>query len=291
VAILRCEGSNGDREMAAAFDAVGLEAWDVTMTDLAAGRITLDRFRGLAFVGGFSYADVCDSAKGWAAAIQFSQVLAPQFRHFLARDDKVFSLGVCNGCQLMALLGWVPGNGANHTLAAEESTAKKNLASQPRFVHNASRKFESRWATVRIDTSPSVLLRGMEGSVLGVWVAHGEGRCHFPDASVKRVVDEKHLAPLRYADDAGAATDAYPFCPNGSTDGIAGLCSPDGRHLAIMPHPERAVRSWQWPWTNDAIADVCRRRPDSFSPWLRLFQNAATFLDEDAPALTGLDFM
>ena len=251
--------------MAVAFDAVGLEAWDVTMTDLAEGRITLDRFQGIVFVGGFSYADVCDSAKGWAAAIQFSDVVAPQFEQFRNRKEKIFSLGVCNGCQLMALLGWVPGG-------------VSDLAKQPRFVHNKSRKFESRWSSVRVDASPSVLLKGMEGAVLGVWVAHGEGQAHFPDPDVKQTVLDQNLAPLRYADDSGKPTDVYPFCPNGSDAGIAGLCSPDGRHLAIMPHPERSVRSWHWPWMADDLATVCSQRSDTFAPWIRLFQNAATFL-------------
>jgi len=136
------------------------------MSDLLAGRITLDRFNGVAMVGGFSYADVMDSAKGWAGTIRFHKDLAGQFEAFYERPNS-FSLGICNGCQLMALLGWVPWRGI-----ADEI--------QPRFIHNLSGRFESRFVTVRIEKSPSIMLRGMEGSVLGVWVSHGEGRAHFP---------------------------------------------------------------------------------------------------------------
>ncbi len=172
VAILREEGSNGDREMAAAFHLAGFEAWDVTMSDLAAGRVRLDRFRGLAAVGGFSYADVLDSGKGWAGTIRFDDGLRRQFDAFYDRPD-TFSLGVCNGCQLFALLGWLPWRGLTD-------------AHQPRFIHNASGRFESRFATVTIQDSPAVMLRGMAGSTLGIWVQHGEGRAYFPEGSGAR---------------------------------------------------------------------------------------------------------
>jgi phosphoribosylformylglycinamidine synthase len=254
VAILREEGANSDREMAAAFHLAGLEPWDVTMTDLLEGRIALDRFRGLAAVGGFSYADVLDASKGQAGTIRFNPDLRAQFQAFVDRED-TFSLGVCNGCQLFALLGWVPWRGLADT-------------AQPRFVHNASGRFESRFTTVRIDQSPSLFLRGMEGSVLGVWLQHGEGRALFPDAEVLDRVLAGGLAPVRYADDAGAATEAYPFNPNGSPHGIAALCTPDGRHLAIMPHPERTFLPWQWGWMPRDW------RHFEASPWLRMFQNA-----------------
>ena len=263
VAILRCEGSNGDREMATAFHLAGLEPWDVAVADVASGAVTLDRFRGIAFVGGFSYADVLDSAKGWAGAIRFNDALRPQFEAFRARSD-VFSLGVCNGCQLLALLGWVPGLPACD--AAYET--------QPRFVHNASRKFESRWLSVSVLESPAKLLAGMAGATLGVWVAHGEGRAHFPDADVERAVFDGGLAPIRYADDAGEPTDAYPFCPNGAARGAAALCSPCGKHLAMMPHPERCVLPWQWPYKPPDLPGL-----EAASPWMKLFQNAKTFLD------------
>jgi phosphoribosylformylglycinamidine synthase len=255
VAILREEGSNGDREMASAFHAAGFEAWDVTMDDLVRGRADLARFRGVAFVGGFSFADVMDSAKGWAGVIRFHEALWRQFDAFYARPD-TFSLGVCNGCQLMALLGWVPWRGIADAV-------------QPRFVRNASGRFESRFATVRVEESPAIMFRGMAGSVLGVWTAHGEGRAYFPDPSVLEKVERERLVPLRFADDDGAATEAYPFNPNGSPRGITGLCSPDGRHLAVMPHPERTAFPWQWGWMPESW-----KRALPASPWLRLFQNA-----------------
>ena len=262
VAVLRQEGSNGDREMCAALHAGGLQPWDVAMSDLLAGKIDLDRFGGVVFVGGFSYADVLDSAKGWAATIRYNERLWAMFEAFRTRKT-TFSLGVCNGCQLMALLGWVPGGEADGApLPAEE---------QPRFVHNASGRFESRFSSVKVGPSPAVLLKGMEGSSLGVWVAHGEGRAHFPTPSHFERVKAKQLAPLRYVDDSCETTSAYPFNPNGSPEGIAGLCSEDGRHLAMMPHPERCFMKWQWPWAPPAWKD------HAAAPWLKLFQNAQAF--------------
>jgi phosphoribosylformylglycinamidine synthase len=260
VAILREEGSNSDREMAAAFHLAGFDTWDVAMSDLLAGRLVLDdRFRGLAAVGGFSYADVLDSAKGWAGTIRFHPELRRQFDAFRDRED-TFTLGVCNGCQLLALLGWVPWSGLDDT-------------AQPRFVHNASGRFESRFVTVRVEPSRSLFFSGMEGSVLGVWLQHGEGRAHFPDATVLDRVEAEDLVPLRYADDAGEPTEAYPFNPNGSERAIAALTSPDGRQLAIMPHPERTTLTWNWPWR------PLGWRAHEVSPWLRLFQNARIWCD------------
>jgi phosphoribosylformylglycinamidine synthase len=260
VAVIREEGSNGDREMISAFYLAGFETWDVTMTDLLEGRVTLNQFRGVVFVGGFSYADVLDSAKGWAASIRFNKKVWDQFEQFYFRHD-TFSLGVCNGCQLMALLGWVPWRGISDEL-------------QPRFIHNHSGRFESRFSTVKILKSPSIMLRGMDSAVLGIWVAHGEGLAHFPD---KKIFDETEygLAPIRYVDDDGTITEAYPFNPNGSPAGIAGLCSPDGRHLAMMPHPERTVLTWQWGWMPEDL-----KKSLSASPWLRMFQNARVWCEQ-----------
>jgi phosphoribosylformylglycinamidine synthase len=263
VAIVREEGSNGDREMTAAFHAVGFEPWDVVMGDLVRGRIALRTFRGAVFVGGFSFADVLDSAKGWAGVIRFNRGLRSQFDAFYARPD-TFSLGVCNGCQLAALLGWVPWHG----LADEH---------QPRFIRNASGRFESRFATVRVEASPAVMFRGMAGSTLGIWCAHGEGRAYFPDPEVLDRVEREHLVPIRFVDDAGALTEQYPFNPNGSPRGVAGLCSPDGRHLAMMPHPERTFMKWQWGWMPEPW-----RRDLAISPWLTMFQNAREWSDENA---------
>ncbi len=255
VAILREEGSNGDREMASAFYQAGFDVWDITMTDLLYGSVTLDEFRGVAFVGGFSYADVLDSAKGWAGVIRFNEKLFEQFERFYARPD-TFSLGVCNGCQLMALLGWIPWKGLPDHI-------------QPRFIQNRSGRFESRFSSVAILDSPSIMLRGMEGSVLGIWVAHGEGRLYFPDADVMQATLKQGLAPIRYVDDHNNYSEVYPFNPNGSPSGITALCSSDGRHLAMMPHPERTFLKWQWAYMP---SDWKERL--AASPWLTMFQNA-----------------
>jgi phosphoribosylformylglycinamidine synthase len=255
VAVLREEGSNGDREMTSAFYQAGFEVWDTTMTDLLGGRINLDDFRGIAFVGGFSYADVLDSAKGWAGVIRFNKKIYEQFRKFYEKPD-TFSLGVCNGCQLMALLGWVPWKGIPDYI-------------RPRFVQNKSGRFESRFSTIHIAAGPSIMLKEMTGSTLGVWVAHGEGRLYFPDRDMMQEVLEKGLAPIRFVDDNGEFTETYPFNPNGSPSGITSLCSPDGRHLAMMPHPERTFLKWQW-----AYMPEDRRKNLKTSPWLRMFQNA-----------------
>ncbi len=254
VAILRDEGSNSDREMTAAFYAAGFEPWDVCMTDLLEGRIDLDGFRGLAAVGGFSYADVPESAKGWAATILFNDRLKEMFDTFYGRSD-TFSLGVCNGCQLFGLLGWVPWRG----LEADE---------QPRFVSNISGRFESRWTTVKIEKSQAIMLAGMEELVFGIHVDHGEGRLIFPDPAVQHRVLSEGLAPIFYVDDHSKPTLDYPFNPNGSAAGIAGLCSEDGRHLALMPHPERAFLPWQAHYLPAEMSDL------EVTPWMRMFQNA-----------------
>ncbi|MEJ2144420.1 MAG: phosphoribosylformylglycinamidine synthase [Acidobacteriota bacterium] len=262
VAVLREEGSNGDREMGAAFHLAGFETWDVTMTDLAAGRVALEEFRGLVFPGGFSYADVLDSAKGWAGVIRFNPRIWEQVQTFYSRPD-TFSLGVCNGCQLMALIGWIPW--------PEIPDVRR-----PRFIQNRSGRFESRFTTVTIEPSPAIMLKGMTGSVLGVWVAHGEGQAYFPDTSILEQIEKEHLVPLRFVNDAGRATEEYPFNPNGSPLGIAGLCSRDGRHLVMMPHPERAFLKWQWGW----MPEDWKENLES-SPWLRMFQNARVWCEQD----------
>ncbi|HVP78433.1 MAG TPA: phosphoribosylformylglycinamidine synthase [Thermodesulfobacteriota bacterium] len=264
VALLREEGSNGDREMTSAFYQAGFSPWDVTMSDLISGRIPLDRFRGLVAVGGFSYADVPESAKGWAAAIRFNERLKKMFDDFYRRTD-TFSLGVCNGCQLFGLLGWVPWLGIpDHQ--------------QPRFVQNTSGRFESRWVTVKILESPAIMFKGMEDSILGIWVAHGEGRLHFPDPTLMDEVMTRKLVPVVFVDDEGRrdgkTSTSYPFNPNGSPFGITGLCSPDGRHLAMMPHPERSFLKWQWPWLPESMKDG-----KTESPWIQMFQNARAWCD------------
>lgn len=260
VAILRDEGSNSDREMTSAFYMAGFEPWDICMTDLLAGRVNLDMFRGLAAVGGFSYADVPESAKGWAATILFNEQLQGMFRDFYDRPD-TFSLGICNGCQLFGLLGWVPWQGIERE-------------KQPRFVRNRSGRFESRWVTLRIRKSRAVMLRGMEGLVFGIHLDHGEGRLHFPDRAILDRVTAEGMAPAVYVDDDGMATEAYPFNPNGSVGGLAGLCSPDGRHLAMMPHPERAFLPWQAHWLPESMKGL------EVSPWMQMFRNAHAWCTE-----------
>jgi phosphoribosylformylglycinamidine synthase len=255
VAILRDEGSNSDREMTSAFFAAGFEPWDITMTDLLTGEVDLCQFHGLAAVGGFSYADVPESAKGWAATIQFNEAIKAQFDEFYKRED-TFSLGVCNGCQLFGLLGWVPWR----DIEPER---------QPRFVRNISGRFESRWTTVKVLPSKAIMLTGMENLTFGIHVCHGEGRLLFPDADIEKKVRAEGMTCLAFVDDDGNQTEQYPYNPNGSPDGLTGLCSPDGRHLALMPHPERTFLKWQAHWIPEDLAENI-----AASPWLKMFQNA-----------------
>jgi phosphoribosylformylglycinamidine synthase len=241
--------------MLSAFYSAGFESWDITMTDLLAGGVDLSGFRGLVFVGGFSYADVLDAAKGWAGVIRFNQGLWDQFQDFYNRPD-TFSLGVCNGCQLHALLGWVPWQGIADGV-------------QPRFIQNGSGRFESRFVTVQVQESPAIMLQGMAGATLGIWLQHGEGQAFFPDRKILDEVERTGLAPLRFVNDEGQITEEYPFNPNSSPQGIAALCSPDGRHLAMMPHPERTFLKWQWGYMPRELKERL-----AASPWLRMFQNA-----------------
>lgn len=183
VAVIREEGINGDREMAASLLKAGFDVWDVTMQDLLKNHVTLDTFRGVIFPGGFSYADVCGSAKGWAASLLFHPSLCKQLQQFVTREN-TFSLGVCNGCQLMNLLGWV-GN---------EYTEKGAIY----LDHNLSERFECRWSTVKIENSPSIMLNAMEGSVLGIWVAHGEGRFTFRNKETLETLKRNNCIALRY---------------------------------------------------------------------------------------------
>ncbi|XP_018052547.1 PREDICTED: phosphoribosylformylglycinamidine synthase isoform X3 [Atta colombica] len=260
VAVIREEGINGDREMAASLLEAGFDVWDVTMQDLLENQITLEVFRGVIFPGGFSYADVCGSAKGWAASFLFHSSLREQLQRFVAREN-TFSLGVCNGCQLMSILGWIG-----------DEDIKDGERSGICLDHNLSERFECRWATVRIENSPSIMLKDMQDSVLGVWVAHGEGRFTFRE-EVLKTLEQNNCVAIRYTDDYGNPTERYPMNPNGSVNGIAGICSKNGRHLAMMPHPERCTQMWQWPW-----------KPAEWnyevSPWQRLFDNAYTWCQE-----------
>ncbi len=244
VAILREQGVNGQREMARGFMAAGFEAVDVHMSDLEAGRVSLDSFQGLAACGGFSFGDVLGAGQGWARSILFNERLAAQFRAFF-HDSSRFALGVCNGCQMLASLrSIIPGTG-----------------SWPVFTHNRSRQFEARLSLVQIEPSPSILLADMAGSRLPVVTAHGEGRAIFASGQAA----EASVA-VRYVDSSGSPARHYPDNPNGSPEGITGLCNSDGRVTILMPHPERLLRTVNFSW---APADW----PEQ-SPWMRMFFNA-----------------
>lgn len=261
VAVIREEGTNGDREMIASLITAKFEVHDVAMQDLLDGKVTLDRFRGVIFPGGFSYADTLGSGKGWAASIMHNSRVAAQFAAFKNRND-TFSLGVCNGCQMMSLIGWV---GENDTDAGKVIDVP-NVA----LLHNKSGRYECRWVAVKIPKSRSIMLRRMTGSVLGCWVAHGEGRFSFKSTDVLRDLKANDCVTLQYVDDYQQPTEVYPMNPNGSVDGIAGICSKDGRHLALMPHPERCTQMWQWPYV-----------PPGFDfqqcPWQCMFDEAYTW--------------
>ncbi|KAH8240983.1 hypothetical protein KR026_009751 [Drosophila bipectinata] len=259
VAVLREEGVNSEREMMACLLRANFEVHDVTMSDLLKGSTTLSQYQGLIFPGGFSYADTLGSAKGWAANILHSQSLKSQFEAFKKRQD-VFSLGICNGCQLMTLIGFV-GN------------PKTQMGTDPdlALLHNRSQRFECRWSTVRIPPNRSIMLGNMDDQILGCWVAHGEGRFAFRDESLIETLQSERLVTLQYVNDEGEPTELYPMNPNGSPQGIAGLCSPDGRHLALMPHPERCSSMYQWPYVPPGFEVPAS---NTESPWQVMFNNA-----------------
>ena len=254
VAILREQGVNSHVEMAAAFNRAGFRAVDVHMTDILAGRTDLGGFAGLVACGGFSYGDVLGAGGGWAKSILFNGRAREQFEAFFARPDS-FTLGVCNGCQMLAALqAIIPG--ADHW---------------PRFVQNLSEQFEARLSLVEVVESPSVFLRDMAGSRLLIATSHGEGRAEFHGADdLDQLVSLNRLA-VRYVDNNGRPADAYPANPNGSPDGVAGFCSADGRVTIMMPHPERVFRSVQHSW--------CPPEWGEDGPWMRMFYNARKWVD------------
>jgi phosphoribosylformylglycinamidine synthase len=255
VAILREQGVNGEVEMAAAFTRAGFKAVDVHMTDILAGRISLRDFRGLAACGGFSYGDVLGAGEGWAKSILFNSRARDEFSAFFTRED-TFALGVCNGCQMMSNLhSIIPG--ATHW---------------PRFVQNQSERFEARVASLRIEKSPSVLFAGMEGSVLPTAIAHGEGFTEFASPEAGAACNASGLVAARYVDNHHRPTELYPLNPNGSPFGITALTTTTGRVTILMPHPERVFRVAQQSWAPRAW----RERDEA--PWLRLFQNARTWV-------------
>jgi phosphoribosylformylglycinamidine synthase len=253
VAILREQGVNSQLEMAAAFHRAGFEPFDVHMTDLIAGRVRLDDFRGLVACGGFSYGDVLGAGEGWAKSILFNARMREQFERFFQRGDS-FTLGVCNGCQMLAALkSLVPG-----------------AAHWPRFVRNRSEQFEGRVGLVEVLPSPSVFFAGMQGSVMPIAIAHGEGRAEFGDAAALQDCRSSGLVSLRYVDNRGDPTEIYPANPNGSPAGITGLTSNDGRATILMPHPERVFRTVQNSWHPDGWGED--------SGWMRMFRNARVWV-------------
>jgi phosphoribosylformylglycinamidine synthase len=245
LAVLREQGVNGQVEMAAAFDRAGFEAWDVHMSDIIEGRVSLDGFKGYAAAGGFSYGDVLGGGAGWAKSILFNARARDEFERFFGRGD-TFALGVCNGCQMMShLRDMIPG--AEHW---------------PRFLRNRSEQFEARLVMAEVMPSPSLFFSGMAGSRMPIATAHGEGRATFD----RKGSEKAALIALRYVDNRGAPTETYPLNPNGSPRGATGFTTADGRFTILMPHPERVFRTVQHSWHPDGWGED--------GPWLRMFRNA-----------------
>ncbi len=254
VAILREQGVNGHMEMAAAFDAAGFEPIDVHMTDVMAQKGYLDTFVGLAACGGFSYGDVLGAGRGWAQSILQHPELREQFQTFFERED-TFTLGVCNGCQMLSQLkSIIPG-----------------AAHWPSFQRNHSEQFEARLSLVRVEENNSIFMHGMVGSVLPIVVSHGEGRAKFDSINTLSQATTDKLVALRYVDHQHQTTERYPYNPNGSHQGITGLTSKDGRVLIMMPHPERIYRTVQHSWHP--------REWGEDGPWLRMFRNARLWIE------------
>ena len=240
-AIIREKGTNGEREMAYMLYLAGFDVKDVMMTDLITGRETLEEVNLIVFCGGFSNSDVLGSAKGWAGAFLFNPKAKEALDKFYAREDTL-SLGICNGCQLMVELGLTGAKGA-------------------KMLHNDSHKFESEFISLSIPQNNSVMFGSLSGSKLGLWVAHGEGKFHLPEAESAYNV----IAKYNYA--------GYPANPNGSDYNVAGICSADGRHLCMMPHLERAFFPWQNAWY------PANRRQDEVTPWIEAFVNARKWVE------------
>ena len=252
VAILREQGVNGQLEMAAGFKRAGLEAVDVHMSDLLKGRVNLRDFDGLVACGGFSYGDVLGAGAGWAKSVLFHDELRMQFVRFFTRPE-TFSLGVCNGCQMMSQLkDLIPG--------------AENF---PRFIANKSARFEARTVNVKIERTKSVLLKGMQESILPIAVAHGEGFATLSDTDIAGMSAHGQIV-MRYVDSLGTATEHYPLNPNGSPQGVTGICSTDGRVTLMMPHPERNLMAYNHSWKPEGW--------DNDGAWMRMFRNARAFL-------------
>jgi phosphoribosylformylglycinamidine synthase len=255
LAVLRDQGVNGHAEMAAAFHQAGFRCHDVHMSDLFAGRQSLQGFVGLAACGGFSYGDVLGAGQGWAKSILLNAPVRAELAAFFQRPD-TFSLAVCNGCQMLSTLReLIPG--ARHF---------------PRFVQNRSERLEARLSMVRVEPTPSIFLRGMAGSELPVVVSHGEGRVELASDEAIASLDAGGRVALRFIDHERAPAERYPENPNGSPRGITALSSDDGRVLLAMPHPERVFRTAQLSWHPPEWGH--------YSPWMRLFDNARRWVDE-----------
>ncbi|MDM5178959.1 phosphoribosylformylglycinamidine synthase [Massilia sp. DJPM01] len=245
VAILREQGVNSHIETAWVMHQAGFAAVDVHMSDLIAGRAKLDDFQGIIAVGGFSYGDVLGAGEGWAKTILFNAQLADQFARFFSRGD-TFGLGVCNGCQMMSnLKSIIPGAHA-----------------WPKFTRNKSEQFEARFAMVEVLDSPSIFFSGMAGTQAAIAIAHGEGFADFSQTGDIEAV----VKAMRFVDNRGAATEAYPFNPNGSPEGLTSVTTADGRFSVLMPHAERVFRSVQQSWHPESWGED--------SPWMRMFRNA-----------------
>ena len=252
IAILREQGVNGQVEMAAAFDRVGFSCIDVHMTDLIKGKRKLEEFIGLVACGGFSYGDVLGAGEGWATSILYNDKLSRDFINYFNRED-VFTLGVCNGCQMLALLSeLIPDTGL-----------------WPKFARNESEKFEARLIQLLVNKSPSIFFKDMENSVMPVAVAHGEGQVSLARSEIDKLI-HRGLVPITYADDEGQTTEAYPNNPNGSLSGIAGVTNSLGTITLMMPHPERSFLSAQHSWKPEDW--------DEYSPWIKFFLNAREFI-------------
>jgi phosphoribosylformylglycinamidine synthase len=254
VAIVREQGVNSHLEMAAAFDRAGFTAVDVHMSDLLAGRRSLSNFSGMVACGGFSYGDVLGAGEGWAKTVLFNSQIRDQFQQFFHRPE-TFSLGVCNGCQMLSnLKTLIPG--AEHW---------------PRFVRNLSEQFEARFSLVRIEDSPSVFLQGMAGTHMPIAVSHGEGRAEFSSPDALAELQQTNQIAMRFLENNLDVARRYPANPNGSPDGITGVTSVDGRATLMMPHPERVYRTVLNSWHPDDWGED--------SGWMRIFRNARTFTD------------
>jgi phosphoribosylformylglycinamidine synthase len=253
VAILREQGVNGQIEMAAAFARAGFRTVDVHMTDILAGRVSLRDFRGLAACGGFSYGDVLGAGEGWAKSALFNPHARAEFAAFFARED-TFALGACNGCQMMSNL---------HSIIPGADL-------WPHFVQNKSERYEARFASLRIEKSPSILFAGMEGSVIPIAVAHGEGYAEFPSAEAAQRCSESGLVAARFVDNHHQPTELYPLNPNGSPLGMTAFTTTTGRVTILMPHPERVFRSVEMSWHPAEWGED--------SPWMQLFYNARAWV-------------